>query len=108
MPAYSVQWAAMMWAKERGCTEYDLWGVPDYPIEQLLRERILTLGEVAPVSEPWCERAVTRIEKSGSARRAVAASDREGNRDTLPRMPLRHVGADALDGPGHFMSGHMR
>jgi len=30
MPAYGIQWAAMQWAKARGCTEYDLWGVPDY------------------------------------------------------------------------------
>jgi peptidoglycan pentaglycine glycine transferase (the first glycine) len=35
MPAYALQWEAMRWAKARGCTEYDLWGVPDYPEEQL-------------------------------------------------------------------------
>ncbi len=29
MPNYLLQWEAMRWAKERGCTEYDLWGVPD-------------------------------------------------------------------------------
>ncbi len=29
MPAYLLQWEAMRWAKARGCTEYDLWGVPD-------------------------------------------------------------------------------
>lgn len=29
MPAYLLQWAAIQWAKARGCTEYDLWGVPD-------------------------------------------------------------------------------
>ncbi len=29
MPAYLLQWRAMQWAKQRGCTEYDLWGVPD-------------------------------------------------------------------------------
>lgn len=29
MPAYLLQWRAMQWARERGCTEYDLWGVPD-------------------------------------------------------------------------------
>ena len=29
MPAYILQWEAMKWAKERGCEEYDLWGVPD-------------------------------------------------------------------------------
>lgn len=29
MPAYALQWEAMRWARGRGCTEYDLWGVPD-------------------------------------------------------------------------------
>ncbi len=35
MPAYAVQWAAMRWARERGCRSYDLWGVPDYPEDEL-------------------------------------------------------------------------
>lgn len=29
MPAYLLQWRAMQWAIQRGCREYDLWGVPD-------------------------------------------------------------------------------
>jgi peptidoglycan pentaglycine glycine transferase (the first glycine) len=29
MPTYMLQWEAMRWARERGCDEYDLWGVPD-------------------------------------------------------------------------------
>ena len=29
MPTYLLQWEAMKWAKAHGCTEYDLWGVPD-------------------------------------------------------------------------------
>jgi lipid II:glycine glycyltransferase (peptidoglycan interpeptide bridge formation enzyme) len=29
MPAYLLQWEAMRWARSRGCTQYDLWGVPD-------------------------------------------------------------------------------
>lgn len=29
MPAYALQWAAMLWAREQGCRLYDLWGVPD-------------------------------------------------------------------------------
>jgi len=29
MPTYLLQWEAMKWAKQHGCTEYDLWGVPD-------------------------------------------------------------------------------
>lgn len=35
MPNYAAQWAAIRWAKEQGCSEYDLWGVPDYPEEEL-------------------------------------------------------------------------
>ena len=29
MPNYLLQWEAMRWARLQGCTEYDLWGVPD-------------------------------------------------------------------------------
>jgi len=29
MPTYLLQWEAMRWAREHGCTQYDLWGVPD-------------------------------------------------------------------------------
>lgn len=29
MPTYLLQWEAMKWARAHGCTEYDLWGVPD-------------------------------------------------------------------------------
>jgi lipid II:glycine glycyltransferase (peptidoglycan interpeptide bridge formation enzyme) len=28
MPNHALQWAAMRWAKARGCTLYDLWGIP--------------------------------------------------------------------------------
>ena len=29
MPAYLLQWEAMRWARQHGCSEYDLWGIPD-------------------------------------------------------------------------------
>jgi len=29
MPTYLLQWQAMLWAKSRGCRQYDLWGIPD-------------------------------------------------------------------------------
>ena len=29
MPNHALQWAAIRWAKERGATRYDLWGIPD-------------------------------------------------------------------------------
>ncbi|MFN2302914.1 MAG: lipid II:glycine glycyltransferase FemX, partial [Anaerolineales bacterium] len=35
MPTYLLQWEAMRWAKNVGCKVYDLWGVPDYPEDQL-------------------------------------------------------------------------
>lgn len=35
MPTYLLQWEAMRWAKSRGCTEYDLWGIPDLEEEDL-------------------------------------------------------------------------
>ncbi|MEA3308459.1 MAG: peptidoglycan bridge formation glycyltransferase FemA/FemB family protein [Chloroflexota bacterium] len=38
MPTYALQWAAIKWAKGRGCTTYDLWGVPDYSEETLEAE----------------------------------------------------------------------
>lgn len=35
MPAYAVQRAAIRWAKQKGCTQYDLWGIPDAPEDEL-------------------------------------------------------------------------
>ncbi|PKO21055.1 MAG: hypothetical protein CVU38_16850 [Chloroflexi bacterium HGW-Chloroflexi-1] len=29
MPNHALQWAAIQWAKARGCRTYDLWGIPD-------------------------------------------------------------------------------
>jgi peptidoglycan pentaglycine glycine transferase (the first glycine) len=29
MPNHLLQWRAMLWARARGCTTYDLWGIPD-------------------------------------------------------------------------------
>ena len=29
MAPYLLQWEAIRWAKSRGCTRYDLWGIPD-------------------------------------------------------------------------------
>jgi lipid II:glycine glycyltransferase (peptidoglycan interpeptide bridge formation enzyme) len=28
-PTYPLQWAAICWAHEKGCTQYDMWGIPD-------------------------------------------------------------------------------
>jgi lipid II:glycine glycyltransferase (peptidoglycan interpeptide bridge formation enzyme) len=35
MPNYLAQWQAIRWAMEKGCDEYDLWGVPDAEPEVL-------------------------------------------------------------------------
>jgi lipid II:glycine glycyltransferase (peptidoglycan interpeptide bridge formation enzyme) len=35
MATYLIQWQAMLWAHSRGCTEYDLWGVPDLNLDML-------------------------------------------------------------------------
>ena len=29
MAPHLIQWEAMRWAKEQGCTTYDMWGAPD-------------------------------------------------------------------------------
>jgi len=38
MPTYLLQWQAIQWAKNKGCTIYDLWGIPDAPDEILERD----------------------------------------------------------------------
>lgn len=38
MPSYAVQWAAIKWAKQHGCTYYDMWGLPDEDAETLEAE----------------------------------------------------------------------
>ncbi len=40
MPNYLLQWEAIRWARAHGCTEYDLWGVPDFD-EQTLEDNFL-------------------------------------------------------------------
>lgn len=38
MPTYLLQWEAIRWARAHGCTEYDLWGIPDEDEEKLEAE----------------------------------------------------------------------
>ncbi len=35
MPAYLLQWETIRWARNQGCTDYDLWGVPDHDLQEL-------------------------------------------------------------------------
>ena len=42
MPTYLLQWEAIRWARDHGCTQYDLWGVPDadeYTLETEFTQR---------------------------------------------------------------------
>ncbi|MCB0193511.1 MAG: peptidoglycan bridge formation glycyltransferase FemA/FemB family protein [Anaerolineae bacterium] len=38
MAPYLIQWEAMRWAKEHGCTRYDLWGIPNVDPDTLESE----------------------------------------------------------------------
>ncbi len=84
MPAYALQWAAMCWAKARGCTVYDLWGVPDYD-EATLEAQFTERQEGL-----W---GVYRFKRGfgGELARTVAAADRVHNR-LLYRLYRRRRG----------------
>jgi lipid II:glycine glycyltransferase (peptidoglycan interpeptide bridge formation enzyme) len=72
MPTYLLQWEAMRWARERGCTEYDLWGVPDAD-EDVLENNFSTRSDGL-----W---GVYRFKRGfgGELRRTVGAWDRVYN-----------------------------
>ncbi len=38
LPTYLLQWEAMRWAKAHGCHTYDLWGIPNAPVDELERD----------------------------------------------------------------------
>jgi lipid II:glycine glycyltransferase (peptidoglycan interpeptide bridge formation enzyme) len=44
MPTYLLQWEAMRWAAASGCTEYDLWGVPDAE-KDILEEQFMNRSD---------------------------------------------------------------
>jgi peptidoglycan pentaglycine glycine transferase (the first glycine) len=48
MPNHALHWAAIQWAKARGCARYDLWGIP----EKAEGERTLSSSHVRPSSLP--------------------------------------------------------
>lgn len=50
MPNHALQWAAIQWARERGATGYDLWGIPD-EIGQIALGMQRRGGEVIPAEE---------------------------------------------------------
>lgn len=73
MPAYAAQWAAMRWAKSRGCASYDLWGIPDEDEPTLEGEFTERQDGLWPVY---------RFKRGfgGDIRRTVGAADRVYNR----------------------------
>lgn len=72
MPAYAAQWAAMRWAKARGCASYDLWGVPDAAEDELEANFAERQDGLWPVY---------RFKRGfgGEVRRTVGAADRVYN-----------------------------
>jgi lipid II:glycine glycyltransferase (peptidoglycan interpeptide bridge formation enzyme) len=57
MPTYALQWAGMEWARGRGCTEYDLFGIPpaedpDHPMHGLYRFKTGFGGKI--IHRPGC------------------------------------------------------
>lgn len=72
MPAYAVQWAAMRWAKEQGCTHYDLWGIPDVDEAQLEAEFTDRMDGLWPVYR-------TKRGYGGRIERTVGAADQVYN-----------------------------
>jgi len=57
MPAYALQWEAIKYAKERACTEYDLFGIPpednpDHPMSGLYKFKTGFGGDI--LHRPGC------------------------------------------------------
>jgi lipid II:glycine glycyltransferase (peptidoglycan interpeptide bridge formation enzyme) len=69
---YGIQWAAIQWAKQRGCRYYDLWGVPDHDetsLEAQFKERRDGLWGVYGFKRGW----------GGEVRRSLGAWDKAYN-----------------------------
>ena len=69
---YGIQWAAIQWAKQRGCRHYDLWGVPDHDeatLEAQFKERRDGLWGVYGFKRGW----------GGEVRRSQGAWDKAFN-----------------------------
>jgi lipid II:glycine glycyltransferase (peptidoglycan interpeptide bridge formation enzyme) len=84
MPNHALHWAAMLWAKARGCEWYDLWGVP---------ERWDVPQEPSPQS-------VLQADKSGDTTSLGQGSNRSSLPDSLAQFKsgfggqvLRYAGA---------------
>ena len=84
MPTYLLQWKAMQWAKAQGCSQYDLWGVPDED-QDTLEANFLDRHD-----NLW---GVYRFKRGfgGELRRTVSAWDRVYN-PLFYKLYLRRVG----------------
>lgn len=72
MPTYAVQWAAIRWAKQKGCTQYDLWGIPDAAEATLEAEFTRRKDGLWPVYR-------AKRGYGGQVQRTVGAADRVYN-----------------------------
>jgi len=72
MPAYAIQWEAIRWAKRKGCTQYDLWGIPDAELENLEHEFTQRKDGLWPIYR-------TKRGYGGRIQRTVGAIDRVFN-----------------------------
>ena len=86
MPTYLLQWEAMKWARQQGCSTYDLWGVPDED-EAALEAQFETRHDGL-----W---GVYRFKRGfgGQLMRAAQAQDRV-YRPLLYHLYLRRMGLD--------------
>ena len=69
---YGIQWAAIQWAKSRGCAFYDLWGIPDCDeasLEAQFRQRKDGLWGVYGFKRGW----------GGQVRRSAGSWDKPFN-----------------------------
>lgn len=70
--AYGIQWQAIQWAKARGCSWYDMWGIPDCDeasLEAQFRQRTDGLWGVYGFKRGW----------GGAVRRSAGAWDKAFN-----------------------------
>jgi len=77
MPNHALQWAAINWAKSKGCLSYDLWGIPDEApmLEANQKARLQSNLDNPPSGSLW---GIYRFKRGfgGSTIRYIGAYDR--------------------------------
>lgn len=84
MASYAAQWGAIQWAKAQGCTQWDMWGLPDADaatLEAEFKERNDDLWGVYRFKRGW----------GGDVKRTVGAADKVYNK-LVYRMYQRRTG----------------